>query len=295
MGVHDLNFDLHICDARGFQKPGVVHEWGQAAVRTGNGVCALEDLLAHHRTSRLRCRCFHPGMRRLVSRHGVLPAGMARIAARHPRLLGCLSQQGVSHGIEGATVALDAGRCVELEPPAYLSLSCAGAAADRTGQSPVRPRANGARSRCQCVRLGCHHHRPVPELVRLGTVSFDQGRHQAAHAAGSAWGHSSVHSHQRWQASRRERARHPACRCGRLLRDGSWIRRLCSPVCHASGWRILRHPSQSGHGRSARLLRSPRPQHRQGFTTIRRLRRAAQTPGPPDGGAGRRGMRRRQD
>ena len=33
----------------------------------------------------------------------------------------------------------------------------------------------------------------------------------------------------------------------------------------------------------------------QGFTAVRHRREAAQTPGPPDGGAGRRGMRRRQD
>ena len=71
-----MNFILLICDARGFERTGVVHECGQDAVRTGDGVCALEDLLAHHRTSRWRCRCSHPGMRRPVSRHGVLPEGV---------------------------------------------------------------------------------------------------------------------------------------------------------------------------------------------------------------------------
>lgn len=38
MGVHDLNFDQPICDACGFDRPGVTHERGQDAVRAGNGV-----------------------------------------------------------------------------------------------------------------------------------------------------------------------------------------------------------------------------------------------------------------
>jgi hypothetical protein len=34
MGVHDLNFDLRICDASGFKQPGVPHERGQDTVWT---------------------------------------------------------------------------------------------------------------------------------------------------------------------------------------------------------------------------------------------------------------------
>ena len=33
MGVHDLSFGFPVCDAHGFQRPGVMHEHGQDAVR----------------------------------------------------------------------------------------------------------------------------------------------------------------------------------------------------------------------------------------------------------------------
>ena len=52
MGVHDLNFSWFICDDSEFERLGVKHERGQDAVRTGHGVCAMEDFWSHHRTAR---------------------------------------------------------------------------------------------------------------------------------------------------------------------------------------------------------------------------------------------------
>jgi hypothetical protein len=40
IGVHDLNFNLHICDALGFEQPGVMHERGQDA----DGLSGLRDV-----------------------------------------------------------------------------------------------------------------------------------------------------------------------------------------------------------------------------------------------------------
>jgi hypothetical protein len=57
----------------------------------------------------------------------------------------------------------------------------------------------------------------VPELVRLGAVSLDQGRHQAAHAAGPARRDPCIRSHQRWQAARRERSGHAGLGGRRVL------------------------------------------------------------------------------
>ena len=48
MGVHDLNFGLHICDAFGFKRPGVTHERGQDTVCASHGVRAVEDLRTHY-------------------------------------------------------------------------------------------------------------------------------------------------------------------------------------------------------------------------------------------------------
>jgi hypothetical protein len=43
MGVHDLNFNLRICDVLGFEQAGVTRERGQDAVCAGHGVRAMED------------------------------------------------------------------------------------------------------------------------------------------------------------------------------------------------------------------------------------------------------------
>jgi len=152
MGVHDLNFGLPVCDACGFDRPGVTHECWQDAVRTSHGVRAVEDLRTHHRSAPGRCGCAHVGLRRSLSHHGLCSAHVARVAARHRSVPGGQSSQAVSHGAEGAAGSLDAGRC--LEPARLAHLSRAGSAADSPRQSAVRPRAFGAGARCQCLCAG---------------------------------------------------------------------------------------------------------------------------------------------
>ncbi len=72
MGVHDLNFRLSICDHSGFDKPRVRYERGQDTVCASYRVRAMEDLWTHHRPTRRRCGSTHLGLRRFVSRDGVL-------------------------------------------------------------------------------------------------------------------------------------------------------------------------------------------------------------------------------
>ena len=55
----------------------------------------------------------------------------------------------------------------------------------------------GTKHRRQSLCTGLQHHRPVSVLVRLGTVSHDQGRHQVAYAARFARLYPQLHSHQR--------------------------------------------------------------------------------------------------
>ena len=174
MGVHDLNFGLPICDARGFERPGVTHERGQDAVRTGDGVRAVEDLRSNRRAAQRRRGCAHAGLRRLVSRDGVRAAHLARVAARHRGLPGSQSRQALSHGAEGATGALDLVRRVE--PTRLAHLPRAGSAADRPRQDAVCPRPVVAGHRCQRLCAGLHHHRSVPEPVRVGAVSLGPWR-----------------------------------------------------------------------------------------------------------------------
>jgi len=157
MGVHDLNLRLLVCDARGFERPGVRHERGQGAVCAGNGVRSVEDLRTNHRATQGRCWRSHPGLRGLVSRHGLRAAHMARVASRHRGVPGGQPSQAVSHGTEGAASSLDAGRCIE--PARLAHLPCTGSATDRARQGAVCPRAFGVGTGRQRLRTGCHHRR----------------------------------------------------------------------------------------------------------------------------------------
>ena len=82
----------------GLTDPEVTHERGQDAVRTGDGVRALEDLRTHRRTAQGRCGRAHSELCRPVPRHGLRATDLARIAARHRGLPGRQSSQAVPHG-----------------------------------------------------------------------------------------------------------------------------------------------------------------------------------------------------
>jgi Domain of unknown function (DUF4372) len=69
-------------------------------------------------------------------------------------------------------------------------------------QIALRARPFGARTRCQRLCAGFHHYRSVPEPVRLGAISIDQGGRQTAHASGPPGLDPDVSPHQRWQAAR---------------------------------------------------------------------------------------------
>src|ERR1039457_170640 len=119
----------------------------------------------------------------------------------------------------------------------------------------------GAGPRCQCLCVGLHHDRSLSEPVRLGAVSLDQGRGEDAHVAGSARHDPHVHSYQRWQAARCQRAGHPARGRRGLLCDGPGLCRLRASVRNASGRRLLRDPRQVADGRATRLLGDGRSNH----------------------------------
>jgi len=101
MGVHDINFSLHICDALGFEQPGVTHELGQDAVCVGRGVCTIEVVRSNHRSPWRRCRSEHLELRRFIPRIGFCTPDQGRISARHRGFSDCQTSQVVSHGDEG--------------------------------------------------------------------------------------------------------------------------------------------------------------------------------------------------
>ena len=66
MGVHDLKFNLHICDALGFEQPWVTHERGRDTFCASHGVPAMEDIGSNRRAPWRRQWCAHFELRRFV-------------------------------------------------------------------------------------------------------------------------------------------------------------------------------------------------------------------------------------
>ena len=127
----------------------------------------------------------------------------------------------------------------------------------------VELEANGLRPRLD-------DHRLVSELVSVGQVSPSQGSGQAAHADRSARQHSLFYPHFPRENARCERARPIADRAGRVLRDGSRLRRFPATVSlHA---RRRRSSSLAANGTStARAARVARSTRRPDCAAIRRL------------------------
>ena len=64
MGVHDLNFRLHISDTFRFIRLGVTYERGQYTVCVSHGVYAVEEFRLYHRAAQWRRWCAYHGLRR---------------------------------------------------------------------------------------------------------------------------------------------------------------------------------------------------------------------------------------
>ena len=107
--------------------------------------------------------------------------------------------------------------------------------------TPTKPLASISETR---LRAGCHHHRSVSFGIPVGTVPFDQGSYQVAHAARPAWQHPIFHSYQRWQGSRGQHPRSTDLRAGRVLCHGSRLHRFRAPVPAAASGQLLCHPRQ---------------------------------------------------
>ena len=83
------------------------------------------------------------------------------------------------------------------------------------------------------LRPGLDDHRSVPVGLSVGALPHHQGGGEDAHAARPAGQHSEFYPHLGWQAARRSCPRYALAGSRSHLRRGSWLRRLCPPLCVA--------------------------------------------------------------
>ena len=103
-----------------------------------------------------------------------------------------------------------------------------------SGSSPRRGRCTSTRTGPDQYRLrpGLDDHRSVPVGLSVGALPHHQGGGEDAHAARPAGQHSEFYPHLGWQAADVMPSKIVGSRSH--LRRGSWLRRLCPPLCGPS-------------------------------------------------------------
>src|ERR1035438_5384403 len=172
-----------------------------------------------------------------VSGNGVGTVDLPRQSARYRSVPAFDAGQALSHGIPRQGGALYSGRRQRVARLANLRRLCPGV--DRRCATVVCPRSHRGGSGAESVRVGLDHHRSLPDFVSLGSVSPTQSRGEDAYPAGPARQYPHVYPHHRRQSARRQHPRRTPSRSGRVLRDGSWLHRLPTPLLLHSVLRLL--------------------------------------------------------
>ncbi len=156
--------------------------------------------------------------------HGVRAADLPRESTRHRGLLAFHERQALPHGIPRQGRAHHSRRRQRVARLAHLCRLRAGL--DWHRAALVRPRSDRRGSGSKSLRSGLDHHRPVPDVVRVGQVPPAQSCCEDAHPARPAWQHPHVYQHYRRQNPRRQHPRRVRSRARRLLCHGSRLRRF---------------------------------------------------------------------
>ena len=115
----------------------------------------------------------------------------------------------------------------------------------------------------QADEPGREHHRPVGEHVRLGEIPADEGRDQAAPAAGPRWLPAVVRGGDRRQDQRDQGGAHAAVRAGHDPGDRPRLQRLRVVSGTDAGGSVLRDADEGEGGlRGARRIASAAKQQR---------------------------------
>src|SRR5699024_4027044 len=158
-GVHDLNATSRICrHAPGWLLTGNRDERRQDAVRTGDGLRAVENIWSHRDALRWRPRRSHAQMRRTASRTDVCSIDIPNQPARSRSLTVGSGRLAVSHEAAPDSRAFDSVRRAGAARLAHLLRT--GPAVDYSRPQTVRPGTVGRSTGRYRIRIGRHDHRP---------------------------------------------------------------------------------------------------------------------------------------
>ena len=209
--VTDLNAEIG--KAAGFCLRRRAHVFGSVGVRPVDGSPAVADVSPHRRALRWRPACARFQLCESVPLHGVRAARLSREPARHRNVPACPEREALPLGYSRLGGQEHAGRRERSAGLAHLRRVRAAPHSHRASALPERTLRRGPEG--DRLRPGLDHNRPVLGAVPVGTVSFHQGRDQAAHVDRSAREHPELHPHLRRETARRQHPGRTAAR-GRL-------------------------------------------------------------------------------
>ena len=165
-----------------------------------------------------------------------------RESLRDISLLACTKQQVVPYGHSQQGGSQHLSQCKQ---EARLANLCRfRSTSDLRGPRTLPQRKFRYRTYRERLRSRFHNHRSQPLCFPLGQLPTEQSSHQIAYSSRFAWQHPNLHSYQRRQTSRCQRARRIDSRTWQLLHYGPRISGFCQTLSHKSMGRFFRYQGQ---------------------------------------------------
>src|SRR4030043_1560748 len=179
---------------------------------------------------------------RSIPLHGLRSTDLSGESSRYRNMPASHAAQTLSRRDPEQSFSKHIGRCKRKTGLAPLRRPCS--CVDRNGQRVVCGRGLRTATQPDCLRSGFHHDRPVSLPFSVGLFSATQGCHQTPYRNGSARLYSLRDSHHSWESSRCYLLGSAGSRTSRLLRNGPWIHRFCSPLSGHTKHGVFCDPGQ---------------------------------------------------
>src|SRR4030067_1219180 len=165
---------------------------------------------------------------RSIPLHGLRSTDLSGKSSRHRNMPAGHASQALPRRDQGQSFSKHLGRCKRKTGLAHLRRLCS--CVDRNGQRVVCEGGLRVANHPGCLRSGFHHDRPVSVAFSVGLFPATKGRHQPPYRDGSARLYAFRNPHYSWESSRCYLLGSVGPRSSRVLHDGPWIHRFCSPL-----------------------------------------------------------------